>query len=466
MKLFASIAHKFGLIVALMLGVTSGNAQHNPNSVYSRFGLGLLDNPGNVVHYGMGGITTPLSDPIALNLANPASYSFLDVTNLQTTVKGTSTNSVYRGNTSTYRNGQIHELSMGFKKPNTKWAMAMGLTPYSAVDYRFSSKDTLSDTLTANYNYTGRGGINKVTLGFSRVFLLGQGNSKHNDSDSSKHRLHQISIGVNSNYLFGNITRENVAAFNQTEHYSTVENLNLWVKGIALEAGIQYKVNLTTRRDQQRRIIGGSALQLGATYSLETSLNAEYSELLYSIRFAGNSAFRDTANHIDAVKGNLVLPQKIQVGAAYKLFNKKWGTFVLAGEYRVQDWSKYKLEITEDVNLDDGLNKASGYAVGLEYKPTTDVSNNFFNRLHYRVGYRNYESELILNQTRIMQSAATAGITIPVIRSQTRIHIGAEWGQRGTTEAGLVQENYIGFMFGFSLSPSSFDRWFRQVKYD
>jgi hypothetical protein len=67
---------------------------------------------------------------------------------------------------------------------------------------------------------------------------------------------------------------------------------------------------------------------------------------------------------------------------------------------------------------------------------------------------------------RIVQQATTAGITIPITRSQSRIHLGAEWGTRGTREANLVEEKYIGFMVGFSLSPSSFDRWFRQVKYD
>jgi hypothetical protein len=266
--------------------------------------------------------------------------------------------------------------------------------------------------------------------------------------------------------MFGNITRENVAAFSQSEHYTTVENHNLRVKGIAWEAGLQYKVNLTTRRDPQNRIIGGSALQLGCTYSLNSNLSAEYSELLYSLRIASNTAYRDTALFLDALKGRLKIPQRLQAGIAYKLFNKKWGTFVLAGEYRLQDWSNYRLEITEDVDLDNGLQASSSWAAGIEYKPTTDVSNNIFNRLYYRAGYRSYQSELVVNSVRIVQQATTAGITIPITRSQSRIHLGAEWGTRGTREANLVEEKYIGFMVGFSLSPSSFDRWFRQVKYD
>jgi hypothetical protein len=462
MKFFEVTNIKLFAVALFILSFGKAQAQYNPNSVYSRFGLGLLDNPGNVTHYGMGGITSPISDPIALNIANPASYSFLEVTNLQCTIKGISSTASTNTESTNYLNGQIHELSMGFKKPNAKWAMAFGLSPYSAVDYKFSSRDTLSDSLFASYNYSGRGGLNKATLGFSRLFRMGGMAS----GDSIGNRLHQLSLGVNAHYMFGNITRENVAAFSQSEHYTTVENHNLWVKGIAWEAGLQYKVNLTTRRDPQNRIIGGSALQLGCTFSLNSDLSAEYSELLYSLRITSNTAYRDTSLFLDALKGRLKIPQRLQAGISYKLFNKKWGTFVLAGEYRLQDWSNYRLEITEDVDLDNGLQASSCWAAGIEYKPTTDVSNNIFNRLYYRAGYRSYQSELVVNSVRIVQQATTAGITIPITRSQSRIHLGAEWGTRGTREANLVEEKYLGFMVGFSLSPSSFDRWFRQVKYD
>lgn len=445
---------------------SSAIAQYNPNSVYSRFGLGILNATCNAPHFGMGCITAPISDPVVLNMANPASYSFLESTNLQTTVRGTYTKSTYQGITQEYGNGQISQLGMGFKKPATKWALALGINPYSAVDYRFTSKDTLSDTLTANYGYTGRGGINKATLGFSRMFRMG-GTPKNTEGvDTVQRRLHQLSLGVNTHYLFGNITRENVVSFSQTEHYSTVENHNLWVKGLAFETGLQYKVNLSTRRDPQQRIVGGSALQLGISYTLATNLKAEYTELLYAIRFAGNIAFRDTSNFLNAVSGRLVIPQRLQAGMSYKLFHKSFGSIVIAGEYSLQDWSAYRLKLTEDVNLDNGLSTATSWAAGIEYKPTTDVSNNFFNRLYYRAGYRTSQTELVIRNTRIVQFATSAGVSIPVVRSQSKIHLSAEWGRRGTLQNNLVQEDYLGFMVGFSLTPSSFDRWFRQVKYD
>jgi hypothetical protein len=462
MKFFASMTSKLLPLVFLVGALNCLNAQYNPNSIYSRFGLGLIDNSGNVTHFGMGGITAPSSDPVALNLANPASYSFLEVTNLQATLKGAYTEASNTATTTNYLNGQVHELSMGFKKPNTKWGMAFGLTPYSSVDYRFTSKDTLNDSLTANYNYVGRGGINKATIGFSRVFRFGA----KNKTDSLKQRVQQVSIGVNGNYLFGNISRENIVVFNQIEHYSTIENYNLWVKGIALEMGLQYKVNIRTRRDPQNRIIGGSVLQVGLTYNATSNLSAEYSALLYSLRLSSNFAFRDTTRFIDAQEGKLSLPQKIQVGFAYKTYHKKWGSFTFCGEYKSQKWTDFKLDLSENARLYNGLINANGVAAGIEYKPNADVRNTIFNRMYYRVGYRNHQSELAINGVRISQAAYSAGLTIPIIRSQSRLHLGVESGKRGTTAAGLVEEKQLGFMIGLSLTPSAFDRWFRQIKYD
>ncbi|MFN5621801.1 MAG: hypothetical protein ACK478_10895 [Flavobacteriales bacterium] len=469
MKFFDTTVRSTFFLASLLLMQLAAFAQSNPNSVYSRFGLGIIDNPGNANHFGMGGMTAAQSDPICLNLANPASYAFLDATNLQTTVKGAHTTTNDGTATSKYGNGQIHELSMGFRKPTGKWGIAIGLSPYSSVDYRFTSKDTLSDTLTATYRYNGRGGLNKATIGTSRVFRFGSlfsSDSLKQRSDSNQVKLHQLSVGINANYIFGNITRENYVSFDQSEHYSTINYVNLWTKGISLETGIQYKVNLTTRRDPQRRIIGGSALQLGAVYAMESNLGVEYTELISSLRIAGTSALRDTSYFLDAVGGRLIIPQRIQAGLAYKIYNKKWGALMLGAEFKLQDWSLYRLSISEDANLDEGLQSAQGWSVGAEFKPTTDVSNNFFNRLQYRVGYRAYQSELVLNDIRIEQTGITAGLSIPVIRSQSKLNLGVEIGQRGTLDQGLISEDYVAFMVGFSLSPSSFDRWFRQVKYD
>jgi hypothetical protein len=488
---FSYSIHKYLFLIALIFAVSNLRGQGNPNSVYSRFGLGQLESPGNAMHFGMGGCASAITDGISLNTANPASYSFLDVTNLQIMGKGGFTTAQNNSTNSKYGYGQFHEISMGLKKPKSKWGIAFGIAPYSSIDYTFVSQNTLSDTLTANFTYKGTGGLNKVTLGTSRLFLIDnrpkntpfkttildpfsnaiitiKQDSIGNEisRDTSSYRSHQLSLGVNANYIFGNLSQENLVVFNNSETYTTIATKNLWTNGIIFEAGLIYKTNLTTRRDNQQRIIGGSSIQLGVDYVQNGNLFADYSELISSIRIFNTGALRDTSFQLDSEKGRLTIPQRISAGFAYKIYGKNLGVFMLTGEYRVQDWSTYKLNISAEVNLDKGLKTSSTISAGFEYRPSTDRNSNLLHRMHYRAGFRSYETPLELNDTRILQSGITAGISIPIIKSLSKLHLGAEFGNTGTTANGLVREKYIAIMAGVSLSPSVFDRWFVQTKYD
>jgi hypothetical protein len=45
--------------------------------------------------------------------------------------------------------------------------------------------------------------------------------------------------------------------------------------------------------------------------------------------------------------------------------------------------------------------------------------------------------------------------------------LGFELGKMGTTDNGLIEDNYFNFNLGFSLSPNArFDRWFKKRLYD
>jgi hypothetical protein len=490
MKFFCSI-NKYLLSSALVFLVTGIFGQGNPNSVYSRFGLGQLETPGNAMHFGMGGATSAISDGVTLNLSNPASYSFLEVTNLQMMGKGGYTNASNNTTSSKFGYGQFHELAMGLKKPKSKWGIAFGISPYSSIDYTFISRDTLSDTLSANFTYQGTGGLNKLTLGTSRLFVIDNRpkdtktltsvfdptinrlitikkdqNGLEIDRDTTKYKSHQLSLGLNANYIFGNINQENLIVFNNSETYTTIASKNLWTRGIMLEAGLLYKTNLSTRRDEFKRITGGSSIQIGIDYVMDGNLLAEYSELISTIRIFSSGALRDTSFQLDGERGRLNIPQRISAGFAYKFFSTNAGTFMITGEYRVQNWAQYKLDIAAEANLDRGLSASSTISGGVEYRPSTDRNNNLIHRMHYRAGFRNYETPLVLNNTRILQRGVTAGLSFPVIKSISKIHIGAEFGTTGTTANGLVRENYLTIMAGLSLSPSAFDRWFVQTKYD
>ncbi len=473
MKFFYSTKIKFFLAAVACFLSASGFSQSNFNSAYSRFGLGVLTNPGSFTHFGMGGVTTPIIDPLVVNFANPASYAFLESTTMQITARGGYTKASTQTEQSKFGSGQISEMGFGFKKPGSLWGIAIGVSPYSSVDYQFKSTTQVSDSISAKYSYTGSGGLNKASVGTSRLFRFSRGNNaldstnvSNPDTTLNARKLHQLALGVNANYIFGNITRNNVSFLNYSQYFATHDRTNLWAQGFIFEAGLLYKVNLNTRYDDQKRIKSGSALQIGADYSLNSTLSATYDQLTTLTDTIGAVILSDTSLSILNQKGDLKIPQNISFGFAIKTYNKKWGTLTIAADYKMQDWSRYRLILNSDAQLDKGLKAASTISVGLEYKPSTDNSTDLIHRLNYRLGARSTESSLLLNDTRIRQSGISGGISIPVIKSSSKFHLGAEYGSTGTTAAGLVKEDYLNFMIGFSLTPSAFDRWFRQVKYD
>ncbi len=472
MKFFYSTIIKLLPICIGMFLMSPLSSQNYFNSAYSRYGLGLLESPGTFTHFGMGGLNTAVSDPFVINFSNPASYSFLDLTTLQVSGKGGFSKLSTTNESASSSGGQINELGLGFKKPSSKWGIVIGVTPYSKIDYSFSSSSALNDSIKANYNYSGSGGLNRAILGTSRLFRFGYHKSetdtvKNTKVDSAIHVLHQLAFGANLNYVFGNLTRNSTVSFNINPFFATHDDVNVWARGFIFETGFLYKVNVRTRRDEQKRIIGGTVLQLGADYMLNSNLTSNFTNLIISVDTLGtNYAPRDTIEFINNEKGKLKIPQRISLGMAIKMFNKKLGTLTVGFDYRMQDWSKYYLNTASDANLDDGMKSSNSWSLGLEYKPTMDLRTDFFHRLNYRAGIRSTQSSLYINETRVLQQGISAGITIPIIKSASKFHIGAEYGVNGTTENSLVKENYLNIQVGLTLTPSAFDRWFRQVKYD
>jgi hypothetical protein len=471
MKFFFSTKIKLLLLLSSTFLMSFLSAQNNFNSAYSRYGLGLLEAPGTFSHFGMGGLNTAISDPFVINFSNPGSYSFLDMTTLQVSGKGGSSTLDTKDATSKESGGQINELGLGFKKPGGKWAFVVGVTPYSKIDYRFTSTKEINDSLTSKFTYDGAGGLNKAVLGSSRLFKFGLHKANSDSlsktrSDSTNRMVHQLAIGANLNYVFGNINRESVVSFSTTPFLNTYNVMNVWARGFFYEVGLLYKVNLTTKRDDQKRIVGGTLLQLGADYVLDARLSSSFTELSTSIGNISGKVVSDTVQFIENEKGKLKIPQRISVGAALKMYNIRTGTLTVGLDYRTQDWSKYQLNTASDAQLDKGLKSTTALSFGLEYKPSMDQKTDFLHRITYRAGYRTSESALYINETQVIQKGVSAGITIPVIKSSSKFHIGAEYGTNGTIENGLVKETYLNFQVGLTLTPSAFDRWFRQTKYD
>ena len=82
------------------------------------------------------------------------------------------------------------------------------------------------------------------------------------------------------------------------------------------------------------------------------------------------------------------------------------------------------------------------------------------NKIVYRAGFRYENTGLLINNQSINDYGMNFGIGLPVTYS--KINIGVEFGKKGTTSNGLIEENYFNLSIGLSLS----DKWFRKRKID
>ncbi len=452
--------HNHIRITLLLFGLHAwyGMAQVSVNSPFSRFGFGLLNEQGSVRHFAMGGASTPLADASVINFQNPATYPFLTETVMQVSGRGGST-VIGSGDESTrYLGGNLNEIAIGFKKLGSKWAFVAGLTPFSTTGYQFEQQQEVFDSLSARYNYSGQGGINRFILGTGRSFEIGR--------DSGDVAAQRLSLGFNINYLFGSVdhTRRVIYSTNALNHTRASSSIKL--ADFFFDAGVHYVLPLKVKTENQK-IVSGHFLHAGIDYALGTRINTRYSELGESFYYVTSvEAVLDTSYQLTEVRGGFDMPSRLSAGLSHYFQNRRGGGVTSTIDFRTQDWSQVSGTTEISAITPNSLKKHQTIAIGVEYLPEgLDKANGFFNRVTYRAGVRQTDLYLQLNDEAIRQFGVSAGLSIPLIasRSASRFHIGAEYATINGGASGIDQRNTT-VQIGFTLHP--FERWFFQRKYD
>lgn len=411
-------------------------AQNITKSPYSIVGIGDEIYSGNASTYSMGQTNQGIRNPFAVNIFNPASYSSAKTTNIE--AGATYSLGSYKSRTSTadVNNAWIAYLNFAFPLSAKKGiGVSFGLTPFSGVGYNVQF-DTFIKGDTSNipilYNFVGRGGLSRFYLGYGM-------------------RLHRTaSIGVNANYLFGentNITQllipPGYLMFNTNEDKRTY--INGWVYDIGLQLHDTFSRVVRNEVREYEWVLGG-------TITPSSNLNAEQSYMLRSLPIGSTGGSKDTIFKESAGSGVIIYPLSWKAGFSFAR-KDKW---MIAGDVRGANWSDFR-----SFGATDDLRNSFGSSLGGSFIPNVK-GKNFLARLEYRAGVRYEQSNLTVRGTGVDIFALHTGIGIPMAKSKSRVNIGAEWQQRGTTENGLVQENYIRLFIGVSFA----DKWFYRYRYD
>jgi hypothetical protein len=409
---------RFIIIVALLSTVLAA-AQEGTSSPYSFYGIGLTKFKGTVENQSMGGLRL-FSDSIHLNLRNPAGYGRLKLTTYTVGGSHQSTHIETDQASESSRTTSLDYLAIGI--PTGKLNFGFGLIPFTSVGYKILNVNAE----TAN-RFTGRGGMNKVYL-----------SSGYAVSDN-------LSLGVSVNYNFGNI-QNNFTAFQNGIQYGTRQIDRTDLSGFNLNFGLDYQRELTENLN----------FYTAATYSPKMDITAKKIRNTATITLGSSgSELVVSENDITFPDSDLSLPAQLTLGAGLGATNK----WFLGAEYsNVQSEDFNSVTPNQDVSYQN----ASQYRLGGFFVPEYNSLTNYFNRIVYRAGIRFEETGLNINNEAINEFGISFGVGLPAGNNFSNANLGIEYGQRGTTNSGLIKENFLKLSISLSLN----DKWFVQRKFD
>ena len=391
-------------------------AQQGTASPYSFYGIGDARFKGTLENRSMGGVSVE-QDSIHLNIDNPSSYASLGQTTF--TVGGSFGTATLKNSNESAKaqRATFDYLAIGI--PMGKFGAAFGLVPLSSVGYKILNNNTDVAGAT-NSQFEGKGGVNKVFFGLGYKI-------KPN-----------WNIGADVQYNFGQITTTSVEGITDVASANRETNQSE-LSGVNFNLGTMY----------QRKIYKKMSLFTSLSYTFASTLKSN-NETVISV-----SGDPDPLPY-SSTETDLKLPNKLTIGVGVGEA-RKWlvgTTMAFQGDGRYANY----YNSSDDVRYE----KYSKYAVGGYYIPNYTSFSSYFSRITYRAGLKYEKIGLVINNQSINDVGMTLGAGFPITGSFSNVNLGLEFGKRGTTSAGLIQENY----FNFSLSFSFNDKWFVKSKFN
>lgn len=426
--IFSTLLSSYRLRLSLLFWVIGGTlfAQGLGNSPYSVSGVGEIYSNAFAFGQGMGEAGVSSSNGLHINDLNPALW----VRNRYTTFEFGVINQykLLQSPTARQRDFGANVAYVGIAFPVApKWTLGFSLKPFSFVDYESRTRAKVENTIyDAYYTYSGKGALNKA--GFTNSFAL--------------HK--NVTIGLEAAYLFGNIRKssDSELLIGDGRDYLTSRVELTSYNDLMLRTGAAWRIPV--KKDKLN-------LNIGGTYSLQSSMNASQSVTFELTQGGFPIGVPDTIR--SNASGTAILPAQFQVGASlewpYKL--------TIAADYSRQSWSNYR----SFNNLNESLGDAQRVHVGLEYIPRI-TSTRYFDKAEYRVGFSRGQLPFRPGGTILNDTNLSLGVTFPIGRGGNSLSISAVVGERGVVSTESIRERYGRLVFGLSLV----DVWFTKQLID
>jgi hypothetical protein len=400
------------ILVIIVIALAPMILKSQGGSNYSVFGIGELVNGFGSAYDAMGGTSIAVPFNSSMTNKNPAQWNFLNTSRIQTGYTFTQ-NQVNDANRSLWQNnGEINGVMLNFCLDTARGInLNTGFSSYTGVNFFVSNPvevDLSGTKLKGTTVYQGNGGITQAWIGGSyRPFDF-------------------LSLGASIFTLFGNSKK---SASTLLETINSVPS-RTYLSDVYGGFGIRLGLIAEPVKD----------LYIGSYIENKSKLDINRS-LVYQSAY-----YSDSTINIDLVTE---MPFLWGAGFSYRISN-----LVIAADYTTQDFSKLTYnsgtaKFTKSENISFGIARLGLFG----YK------RNFLDRVTYMFGLGYKSNYIEINNTAIKEYYFSLGVTAPLV-GLASIDASLTFGKRGTTEKGLLRENYGRLNVSVSLG----DVWFQPFR--
>ncbi|MBY0424316.1 MAG: hypothetical protein K2Q22_01660, partial [Cytophagales bacterium] len=215
------------------------------------------------------------------------------------------------------------------------------------------------------------------------------------------------------------------------------------INGYNLQGGILYRRPVISDKIQ---------LNVGLTGGFSGIFNANTSNYLQK-RIISNGS--DGVYLRDTLSGNsskINLPSSFTIGTSLN----KGEEWTLGTDFTFQNFSGLTFR------SNNSIQNAFNWSLGGEFNPIFKREKSYFTRIVYRAGVYAGRTQFNINGNSINDMGFTVGFGAPLGKLFSYINVSAQIGTRGTTDGGLIKEDYFKFNLGLNVN----DRWFIRPKVD
>ena len=415
------------VFISLVVFEQQKSFAQNDVSPYSIVGIGDIQQSTFDRSSGMGNTGLSLSSSRFMYHANPASYAKLADHYFSMEVTMRYKDITYSGNNITIDNNRSTDFSVEkfavAIKLRPKWAVSLGLMPFSTSNYSFYSKKNIqgSDYYAPAY-YEGNGGLNQIYL--SNAFTVAK----------------NLRLGLQSTVLFGNFTQKETFHTDSIGLTSApiITTSQFYTSKIYFKAGLQYDLKLNKNW----------SMSVGAVAARKTNLNANYTVTV--------SQDSGTIATKESLKTNYFIIPSVY-GGGISLTHKDKLTFSV--DYQRQLWGELQYK-----GLNYELLNSTRISGGVEYSHKLWYKGVSLENYYIQGGYYYNGSYLKINGVQLKDYGITAGVGFNMKGTEFGKDLSYQFnlgvGTRGTTKNNLIRENYV----QATITLLYRDFWFTKMK--